>query len=77
MVCGSVCGLLNKVGRKLGGKRSGGWKFCCQGPDVRGGPDVRALDPWTNSKNTAWRGQIRGKIRKILSMELGKKMGKS
>ena len=38
------------------------------------GPDVRARDPWMN---TAWRGQIRGKIRKILWMEIGEKMGKS
>ena len=35
------------------------------------GPDVRARDPWMN---TAWRGQIRGKIRKILWMEIGEKL---
>ena len=37
VVCGSVCGLRNKIGRKLGGKRSGGWSLCCQGPDVQAG----------------------------------------
>ena len=41
------------------------------------GPDVRARDPWMNSRNSAWRGQIRGKIRKILWMEFGEKMGES
>ena len=42
MVCGSVCGHPNKIWRKLGGKRGGGWSCCNQGPDVRTWwPDVR------------------------------------
>ena len=77
VVCGSVCGLRNKIGRKLGGKWSGGWSCCCQGPDVRAngwmsglvGPDVRARDPWMN---TAWRGQIRAKFGGICGRKLVK-----
>ena len=36
------------------------------------GPDVQARDPWMNS---AWKDQIRGKLRKILWMEIGEKYG--
>ena len=62
------------TGTKFGGnwaeKQVGGWRCCCQGPDVRVegrmpgwgrmsglcGPDVQALDPGTNGMNTAWGG---------------------
>jgi nucleoside diphosphate kinase len=65
--------------------------FMTSGPDVRAGwpdvqggrmsgahgSDVRGLDLRTNSMNSAWMGQIRGKIRKILWMEIGEKVGDS
>ena len=60
--------------------RMSGWKAGCPGagfPGLTGrisgldGPDVRALDPGTNGMNTAWRGQIRAKIRGICGWKLG------
>ena len=85
-VCGSRRGLRAKLGDKMVDGGAGvellllGAGCLGQQPDVRGGPDVRAVgpdvrarDPWTNSKNTAWRGQIRGKIWKISWMEIREK----
>ena len=80
MVCGSVCGHRDKIGRKLAGKRSGGWKSCCQGPDVRA--DGRMSGPGRMSglgiRRTP-RGEVKSgaKFGRFCGWNLGKRWGKA
>jgi hypothetical protein len=91
VVCGSVCGLRNKIGRKLGGKRSGGWKRCCQGPDVRAdgrmsgpgrmsGLSSRMSGRWIRGRTRRTpRGEVKSgaKFEGICGWNLGKRWGKA
>ena len=65
-VCGSICGIWWAPEQNLvkNERKTGQWMEMllrgvgCPGgrPDVRVGPDVRALDPGLNGMNTAWGG---------------------